>query len=291
MQRDKNVKTNNDSVERLAQALRSAGWIPSSENERMPVRSTPTSPAGGSIEQIDLMQLLLVLRSKIVYIVLAALLCGMGAMFYTNRYVTPKYQASIQMIVNARRDMYTNTTVADVANAENLVATYATVIKSNRVMERVVQALELNMSWTALNGMVAVHSVNDTPVMNIVVTGTSPELCRKVVTSIADIAPEMIVEAVEAGSCKIISDAYCSGHPISPNIRSNVQKAALAGGALTAGLFVLLSLLNDTIQSEEQLMQVSSVPVLSTIPAMDGRGSKKIYGESKKKYGRDHHAE
>lgn len=276
MQPEKNAEAQNESVALLAKAIAEAGRkaAPNTPNRQQPMNG---------MENIDLMQILFALRAKIVYIILAALIFGTGTMFYTERYVTPLYQASIQMIVNARKDVYTSTTVSDVTSAENLVATYATVIKSNRVMERVVKSLELNMSWTSLNGMVDVRPVNDTPVINIVCTSADPEFCRKVVTSISEIAPELIVEAVEAGSCKVISDAYSSGYPISPNIRGNVEKGMLLGAALASAIVVLLHLLNDTIQSEEQLMELSDAPVLSTIPMLGSRSSRKHYGSSHKK--------
>lgn len=231
-------------------------------------------------EAIDIIELLFVLKGKIVWLVLSALLGGLLAFAYTTYRVTPMYQASLQMIVNTKRDAYSVVTASDVTSAESLVATYAAVIKSNRVLDRVIEKLELNMSWTALNGMISVNPVNNTPVINLVCTNADPEMARRIVNTISEVAPAIIVDAVEAGSCKVISDAYCSGSPVSPNVRKETMKGIGLGAALAAGIVVGLHLLNDSVRSEEQLTQLTGVPVLSSIP---------LVGKSVKHKGKKHH--
>lgn len=246
----------------------------------------PGQPMGRPIENIDLIQLALALKRRLVFIVIAALLGGLGAYFYTENYITPLYQASIKMIVNAKEnETGVVKSASELTSGESLVATYATVIKSNRVMEETVRKLGLTMSWRTLNSMVAVQPVANTPVINLIVTSADPEFCRQVVTTISQIAPELIVEAVQAGSCNVITDADCTGVPISPNVRSNVMKGLVFGGAACAGLVALLYLLNDKISSEEQMAQLSDIPILSTIPMADaGTGKRgRAYGRSGRK--------
>lgn len=244
--------------------------------EQRNIRPRPEDP-------IDIIELLFVLKGKIVWLVLSAMVGGLLTFAYTTYRVTPMYQASLQMIVNTKRDAYSVVTASDVTSAESLVATYAAVIKSNRVLDRVIEKLELNMSWTSLNGMISVNPVNNTPVINLVCTNADPEMARRIVNTISEVAPAIIVDAVEAGSCKVISDAYCSGRPVSPNVRRETMKGIAAGIALSGGIVVLLHLLNDNVHSEEQLAQLTGVPVLSSIP-MVGKT-----GKHKSKKHRHHH--
>lgn len=215
---------------------------------------------------VDLMKYVYLLKSKIVWIILSAMILGALSFAYTTYRITPLYQASIRMIVNQKRDAYTSLSVSDVTSAEGLVATYATVIKSNRIMDRVIEKLNLNMNWNELNSMVSVNPVDNTPVVDIIVTNKDPDLARRIVNTISEVAPELIVDAVEAGSCKVISDANVTGSPVYPNVKKNTQKGMLAGAAFCAGLIILISLLDDRIQSEEQLTELIQAPVLSTIP-------------------------
>lgn len=247
--------------------------------------SPAASPLGGmssmNMDSIDLVQILLALKKRIVFILLAALLGAVISYGYTTQFVTPKYQASIQMIVNARPETVnsvTQTTVGDITSAQNLVATYAAVIKSNRVMEHVDKTLGLNMGWKRINDMVTVRPVNDTPVINLIVTCTDPELARQIVTAISEFAPEKIVEAVEAGSCRVISDADYSGTPISPNVKNNIYIGFLLGAVLASAVVVFLYMLDDAIYSEDQLSDLSPVPVLSVIPMAESKSGNKKYG-------------
>lgn len=252
--------------------------------EPRPMESRPVRPTS-QFEDINIIELLFVLKGKIIWIVLCAMVGAAISFTYTTYRITPLYQASLKMIVNSKRDAYAVLTVSDVTSAESLVATYAAVIKSNRVLDRVIEKLELNMGWTSLNGMIAVNPVNNTPVMNIVVTNPDPEMARRIVNTIAEVAPAIIVDAVEAGSCKVISDAYCSGWPVSPNVRQNTMKGMAVGAMLCAGVVVLFHLLNDNVRSEEQLAELTGVPVLSSIPLV-GKGTKSKKHRRKRKHRR-----
>lgn len=233
--------------------------------------------------QIDLFEIINVLYAHLMTILLCTLLAGVGAYLYSTYCITPLYQANIRMLVNAKNDGYNTTvTVGDLTSAESLVDTYAVVIKSDRVLDRVIEEMDLNMSWVSLNNMISVNAVPNTSVINIVCTAADPDFARNIVTTISEVSPEQIVDAVEAGSCKVLTNAYCSGNPISPSIKKNTMIGVMGGGAASAGFFVVLHLLNDTIQSEDQLADVTGFPVLSTIPvAEENSDSKKRRKRSK----------
>lgn len=237
-------------------------------------------------DQIDLLELLNVLYSHLLTILLCALLAGGAACLYSMYFITPLYQADIKMLVNARYDSFTTTVnVNDITAAESLVDTYAVVIKSDRVLGLVIEEMGLDTNWVTLDRMIKVSAVPNTAVIDIVCVADDPEFARQVVMTISEVAPEQIVDAVEAGSCKVLTNAYSSGIPISPSIKKNTLLGVAAGGCVSGGLFILLHLLNDTIQSEEQLAEVTGCPVLSTIPVVE-----EAEGASKKKHKKNRRA-
>lgn len=231
-------------------------------------------------EEIQLLELLSVLYSHFVSILLCGLLVGGVAYLYSVYLVTPMYQADIKMLVNARYDSFTTTVnVNDITAAESLVDTYAVVIKSDRVLDVVIEELGLDTDWVTLNRMLSVKAVANTAVIDIVCTADDPEFARQVVMTISEVAPEQIVDAVEAGSCKVLTNAYSSGIPVSPSVKKNTMLGVAVGGAASSGLYIILHLMNDTIQSEEQLAEVTDCPVLSTIPVVE-----ELDSTSKKKH-------
>lgn len=222
-------------------------------------------------DTIDLLEYLNLLKANIIMILLCGIFAGYAGNYYVTHRVTPVYQASINLIVNANVEATTVVTISDVNSAASLVDTYAVVIKSNRVLDRVVEELQLPYSWAMLNNKVSVRAVNETSVMEVAVKDSDPDEAMRIVLKISEVAPGILVQAVHAGSCEIVSDAYTSGTPISPNIRRFTQTAFLAGAVAFAGMVCLLHLLNNTVADDEELKQLLDVPVLGVIPEVNGQ--------------------
>ena len=118
-------------------------------------------------------------------------------------------------------DVTSNVTSDQINSATKLVATYSIIIKSDTVLQQVIENLELGMTYSELNSRVSVQAVDDTQVMKITVNSTSPEWAQTVCDEILAVSPDIIKEAVEAGSVKVISKASLNLNPISPNIKKN----------------------------------------------------------------------
>ena len=95
--------------------------------------------------------------------------------------------------------------------AKNLVATYGIIVKSDTVLDQVIEELGLDMTYEQLADRVSVSAVDSTQVMQISVQDENPAEAKAIVGKIVEIAPDVIQEAVEAGSVKVISDARCGG--------------------------------------------------------------------------------
>lgn len=125
--------------------------------------------------------------------------------------MNPKYDSSALMIVNTRQDVNANVTSDQINSATKLVSTYSIIIKSDTVLQQVIDNLGLNLTYAKLNKRVTVAAVDDTQVMKITVQSDSPEWARQVCEQIITVAPDVIKEAVEAGSVKVISNPLSNG--------------------------------------------------------------------------------
>lgn len=220
-------------------------------------------------EEIDLLEYINVLKSKLIWILLCAVSFASAGYYYSANYLIPIYEASINLIVNADTEATTMVTISDINSASVLVDTYAVIIKSNRVLDRVVEELDLDMTWSALNSKVQVNAVNDTSVMSVAVYDSDPDEAMRIVLKISEIAPDILVQSVHAGSCEIVSDAYTSGVPVSPNIPKYTEIGFLLGAVCCSALVCLMHLLNNTISNEEELNELLGIPVLGVIPEID----------------------
>ena len=187
-------------------------------------------------EVIDLTEILSAVRQhllELIFVTLAAALVGFTASKFL---MNPKYDSSALMIVNTRQDVNANVTSDQINSATKLVSTYSIIIKSDTVLQQVIDNLGLNLTYAKLNKRVTVAAVDDTQVMKITVQSDSPEWARQVCEQIITVAPDVIKEAVEAGSVKVISNPSLATEPVSPNIMKNTMLAAAVGFVLVIGI-------------------------------------------------------
>ena len=162
-------------------------------------------------ETIDLMELARLLWAHAVQIVAAAVAAALICLLVCVFALTPKYQASINMIVNTRQDNSSTFTSDNFNSAKNLISTYAVIIKGNTVLNEVIDKLDLDMTYTELYDMVDVADVDATQIMKITVTDTDAERAGEIAQTIADIVsggfdmepvirPVLDLSAVSAGA-------------------------------------------------------------------------------------------
>lgn len=214
---------------------------------------------------IDLKGIIQTLKQHVLIIGLVALLCGAAGYSYSKFVIVPQYQASAMMIINNTKAVGSTTmSNADVAAAKSLADTYSVIIKSDAVLQPVIERMHLTLNSDSLARKITVSAVNDTQIIKITLRDASPQLAAQVVDEILKVTPDIIVDKVEASSCKIISNAKASG-PVSPNVKKNTLMALAAGLGVMVLFFVLREILDDTVRSEEQLAEIMGVPNLGVI--------------------------
>lgn len=225
-------------------------------------------------ETIDLLELLGVVRRHIVALLLTTVLAAAAGFAVSKFLMTPQYQASALMIVNTRQDTTANVTSDQLNSASQLVSTYSIIVKSDTVLNQVIANLGLNMSYETLAGKVGVAAVDDTQVMEITVTDANPDGARQVCEQITQVAPDAILTAVEAGSVKVISAASVDPDPVSPNVMRNTAIAGVLGLVVCLGVLFLQVLLDNKINTEEDVTKQLGLNVIGVIPDYENGGKK-----------------
>lgn len=225
-------------------------------------------------ETIDLREIFMLLWRHAAIIILTALLFAVAGFAATALFMTPQYRADATMIVNTRQDVTANVTSDQISSAQKLVDTYSIIIKSDTVLDQVIQNLGLSLDYQELDEKVSVAAVNSTQVMQISVTDPNPESARLMCAEITNVAPAAIVDAVEAGSVKIVSAARVGEDPVSPSKAKNTAIAGLLGLVLAVGIIVVRELLNNTIKNDEDIQKKLGLSVMGVIPRVRQPGDK-----------------
>ena len=225
-------------------------------------------------DTIDLLEVLEVVRQHILIIVLVTVIAAAAGFGFSRFVMVPQYEASALMIVNTRQDTTANVTSDQINSATKLVSTYSIIIKSDTVLQQVISNLGLTLTYDQLKERVTVSAVDDTQVMQITVRSDNPEWARQVCEQITTISPDVILESVEAGSVKLISQAAVTPEPVSPNVMKNTAIAALLGLVVSIGIVVLRELLDNKIKSEDDVRKYLDLPVVCVIPDYEMGGKR-----------------
>lgn len=225
-------------------------------------------------DTIDLLEVLGIVRQHILVVILVTVLAAAAGFGVSRFLMVPQYEASALMIVNTRQDATANVTSDQINSATKLVATYSIIIKSDTVLQQVINNLGLSLTYQELQDRVTVSAVDDTQVMQITVRSDNPEWARQVCEQITQISPDVILESVEAGSVKLISQAATNPDPVSPNVMLNTAVAGLLGLVLTLGVIILREMLDSKIKSEDDVRKYLELPVIGVIPDYEMGGKR-----------------
>ena len=218
-------------------------------------------------EEISLSELFEIVKPNLVYIILFSIILGLGSFLVTKLASEPIYQSEATMLGNNRRDDASgNITSDEINSARNLASVYSIIIKSDAVMIPVLDSLNLDMLPSQLASKVSVSAVDNTQVMRVSVKDTEPELAQLINQEILNVAPDIIVDMVEAGSARIVSYPQIPVNPISPNLKMNVLVATMLGFMLSTGFVFVRHLMDKTFRTEKDIENQLGIPVIGVIP-------------------------
>lgn len=217
-------------------------------------------------DEIDLLELFALFWNNLFMLLGLSIGAGLICFLVCKFFISPRYNASIDMIVNTRQDNSATVTNDNINSAKSMASTYAIVIKGNIVLDAVIQTLDLDTTYKQLSKDINVESVNSTQIIRITVENEDPELAGSIVEAIASIAPDVIVETVEAGSCKIVSKVEVNYDPVSPKTTRNVAIVSLVTLFISYGILFILHLLHNYIENDEDVLKQLDLPVLGLIP-------------------------
>ena len=216
------------------------------------------------------LELLQALKEKVALILVMTIICA-GLSWGVSSFILPKkYEASVNMIVNTRTEIVGVVTSDSISSAQDLVDTYAIIIKSNKVLNQVIDTLGLSMSYEELSEQIRVDPIRNTQVMKIAAQCPDAAQAALIVQTISEIAPSIVADAVEAGSCKVVSDVYTSAKPVTPDVPRNTMIVAALGFLAVCSLVILRELFNDYIVDEADMEKRLGLTAIGVIPDVEG---------------------
>lgn len=229
-------------------------------------------------KEIDLRVVFGIIRKNIILIVLVTVVFAILFFAYSKLFISKQYEASAVLIVNNISESSSTVNNAELTAAASLADVYSIIIKSDAVLNEVINNLNLSTTPEVLKKSINVSTVDSTQVINVSMNSTRSEYAKQVVEEIIKVAPPIIKDKVEAGSVKIISEARISnnGAPVSPNSSKNAIIGALVGLVLVLAFVFVKELANNTFKTEDDIINSLNIPLLGIIPAVETKEFNRI---------------
>lgn len=224
-----------------------------------------------AMDVIDINYFISIIRKYIVLLLIGSILGGIASYFYTKYFIPERYRATATVIVNNvgadTQYFYTS----EMNTSRSLAQLYTVVIKSDTVLKKVIDDLDLNMSYQQLMNSVQVTAIENTQVVEISVVSTNPDYALKITEKFVECSKIMIAEKFETGSVKDLNVASLvnNGAPISPDKRKNTIKGVLIGFVIITAIVFLREYLDTKIRTEADAVAALNVPLLGVVPMVD----------------------
>lgn len=216
-------------------------------------------------DEIDLGELFLYLKSKLVLIVVVFLAGIIGAGCITKFFITPKYTAMTKLyIVSASGKNIVN--LEDLNLGTKLSADYKELLKTRPICNEVIKELGLDYTYGELKDMVSIDEVDNTRILIITVTSTDPVEAKNIANALADKAVTYLPKLMEITAPNVAEEAIEPQVQSSPSLAKNAVLGGLLALIAVIGILTVLFVMDDTVKSSEDVEKLIGVMPLTVIP-------------------------
>lgn len=219
--------------------------------------------------EIDLLELAGVIWRKLPVIIVTALFFGVIVMLYDKIIVTPMYQSTTKICVLEKQNE--TLTSSDLQTSTLLTKDYIELVQTRDVTESVIAELGLMsdddvMTHEQLLDKLSVTSVSDTRMITISVLDKDPYVACEIANAVREQAALHIQKVLDTQSVNVAEVGNIPTDPVSPSTLKDGLIGAVIGGFLAAAVFVVLFLLDDTINTSEDVERYLGLSTLGIIP-------------------------
>ena len=216
------------------------------------------------MEEINLKEVYNYFLSKIVMILIIVGVVLVAGNIYSLAIRTPMYHSSTTVVlVSEKKDTYSTT---DLQLNQNLVGTYSQIIKSRKVLSKVIDNLKLKCTVEELMENITVSSVDSTEIIKITVSDAKAMNAFKITDEVANVFTDEIKDIYNLENISIVDKAVIATAPYNANLIKDNLIYLLAGIVLSCGVVFVIYYFDTTIKSSETVEEKLGLTVLGVVP-------------------------
>jgi capsular polysaccharide biosynthesis protein capA len=223
------------------------------------------------MEEIDLKELFEFIKNKLgLLIIITVGICLLGCV-YGLFLQKPMYKSYTTIILSGSDSQITQ---SELSLSKSLVDTYAEIVKSRRVLEQVIEELNLDTTYEKLSNKISVTSVNNTEIIKIIVTDTDPTEAKNIANVTANYFTKEVVDLYKVNNVNVLDEANTTNIPYNINVAKQIIIYLFIGFIIGAGVLFIIFYFDRTIKSAEQVEQKIKLPILGSVEEFNKGGKK-----------------
>ena len=231
------------------------------------------------MEEFDIKRFLKTALAKKAYVISIVVISMIIGIIYTFFLLVPKYKATTKMVLTQVEGTTTQTTESitssDITLNKNLVSVYGEILKSKKVVSKVIENLGLEFTVAELQEMISISSGTNAEVLDVSVTSKDPIISTNITNELADVFVDEVSEMYKINNVNILDKAEIPNGPCNVNHIKDLAIFTVLGIFLAAGFVLLLYMVDTTIKMEEDVEAYTGLTILTSIPLCENTLVKK----------------
>ena len=225
--------------------------------------------------EIDALQIVSMLLKKWWVIALAAILGAWLAFGYTEFFVTPTYKSTATLLINGESSI--SSAYQQILAGQYQSKDYPYILKANDTLSEVAEELNSQYSGTdaaapqytagKIAGMISSEAVEESRIFRITVTGTNPEEAKNIAAAVTKVFISR-AEDITNAEVEVVDNPVIPRSPSSSGLSRNLLLGFAIGLIIGVAYAIIAGMINDTLDSEEWLLQKykDKIPLIAVVP-------------------------
>ncbi len=216
------------------------------------------------MEEINLSEVYSYFKTKILWILIAVAAIIIFGNLFTIITRVPMYQSNTTIVlVGESKDGYSQ---SQSQLNQNLIGTYSKIIKSRKVLNQVIENLDLKMTAQELAQNITTSSVQDTEIIQIVVENKKAKDAQKITDEVAKVFAKEIKDIYNLENVEIIDKAELAKDPYNVNFLKDNVIYLVIGLVLSFGVVFVMYYFDTSIKSSEVVEEKLGLTVIGIVP-------------------------
>ncbi|HJE45704.1 YveK family protein [Levilactobacillus namurensis] len=245
-----------------------------------------------SEQTISVGQILGILRKRLRLIVLTTLVVTIAAGFVTFFVMTPKYQATTELLVNRKLSANMQGAALQQTQADvQMISTYKDIMTSPTVLKSVQRKVENYPGYPGsvdkLKNAISINSQQNSQVFSVTVKTSDARTSAEIANETAKVFKKKVVKIMSVHNVSIVSKATPDFDAVSPRKKLNLMAGFIVGIILGIGLAFVRELSDKTVSDETFITDDLGLVSLGLVSEIDEKEITKHQQRKQRRFKQD----